>query len=295
MAVALRTPGLKASERLVFVYLCDRANGEMVCWPRISVIAGELELSRRSVQGAIGVLAKRGLIQVDQRAMQSSVYRVGPMNIAHQPSKTPAHPPPTLPLFSEQKEGGAQNLPGVQNLHGAHILPIGAQKLPTGGAKNDTKGAQNLRIESSIESSIESLNESPIPRAHTRARKVARVEPEGFAEWYAAYPRKDAGRKATLMAWNRAIASGASPTDLIEGVRRYRFSHDPGMRPMPTTWLNQGRWDTRYDTPEVQSTPKPLNPANLTGAEAFAYKVSLEEAQKNSARPLTSLEKLAYG
>jgi len=47
--------------------LADAANDQGVCWPRVSVIAGRVGASNRTVQRAIQLLVRRGLITVKQR------------------------------------------------------------------------------------------------------------------------------------------------------------------------------------------------------------------------------------
>jgi hypothetical protein len=61
-----------------------------------------------------------------------------------------------------------------------------------------------------------------------------------FAEFYAAYPKKEA-RRAAEKAWNAAVKR-ASPETIMEGLRRHRFKADRQFVPHPATWLNQDRW-----------------------------------------------------
>lgn len=64
-----------------------------------------------------------------------------------------------------------------------------------------------------------------------------------FAEFWAAYPRREA-KAAALKAWARAIKS-TDPETIIAGARRY--AADPNREKRFTahaaTWLNAGRWD----------------------------------------------------
>ncbi|MBM4469842.1 hypothetical protein GS502_11010 [Rhodococcus hoagii] len=77
----------------------------------------------------------------------------------------------------------------------------------------------------------------------------AAAEPAGFADWYAAYPRKVA-RKAAAKAYANARKTHTG-AQLLLAVRRY--AADPNLPekkfiPHPSTWLNEGRWD---DEPEA--------------------------------------------
>jgi hypothetical protein len=67
-------------------------------------------------------------------------------------------------------------------------------------------------------------------------------EPNGFFEFYLAYPRKEPGRKPAANAYARAIKRGATPKLIMEGLARYPFGNDRCYQPHITTWLNQDRW-----------------------------------------------------
>jgi hypothetical protein len=73
----------------------------------------------------------------------------------------------------------------------------------------------------------------------------ARDTPEFLAFWRA-YPRKDA-KGAARRSFARALAI-VTFSDIMDGLARYPFSDDPRYRPMPSTWLNQERWDSEPDT-----------------------------------------------
>ena len=51
----------------VYMYLYDRANKDMQCWPAIPTIAYELKLSVSTVKRALGDLTKAGYIKKESR------------------------------------------------------------------------------------------------------------------------------------------------------------------------------------------------------------------------------------
>ena len=53
--------------KAVYMYLKDRSNKEGQCYPAISTVAKELQLSRRTVERAIDDLVRAGLITKEQR------------------------------------------------------------------------------------------------------------------------------------------------------------------------------------------------------------------------------------
>ena len=107
--------------------------------------------------------------------------------------------------------------------------------------------------------------------------------PQDFLAFWDHYPRKEA-KKGALKSWRRAIKD-ATPETIIEGAKRYaaaRDGQDPKFHAMPTTWLNQGRWD---DEPPPAHTPKP---AMSTGDE----RIMQIQAMKDTRPPEASDERL---
>ena len=51
----------------VYVYLADRTNRQVECWPAISTIARDLKLSPSTVRRALRDLRKAGVIESEQR------------------------------------------------------------------------------------------------------------------------------------------------------------------------------------------------------------------------------------
>ena len=53
--------------KYVYLYLNDRANRDGICWPSISTIARDLEISRSTVKRSIKELRDKGLVTTKQR------------------------------------------------------------------------------------------------------------------------------------------------------------------------------------------------------------------------------------
>jgi hypothetical protein len=73
---ALRQRGLSASERVVLIYLADKANKVMVCWPSLHTIAAAVELSPRTVHSAVHRLQALTLIRIETRGQHSNHYHI---------------------------------------------------------------------------------------------------------------------------------------------------------------------------------------------------------------------------
>lgn len=78
-----------------------------------------------------------------------------------------------------------------------------------------------------------------------------------FDEFWSIYPCKKA-KKAAQKSWQRALKDADADT-IINAARSYaesRAGQDPQYTAMPTTWLNQGRWD---DEPTGAERSPPTN------------------------------------
>lgn len=143
-------------------------------------------------------------------------------------------------------------------------MPQGVRRGLHDGSSNDPKGQgqgeSSLRSESLFLDPDVRTGDEPPDRPSRRARKsTAGGEPEGFAEWYDAFPRH-VGRAEAAKAYGRVIASGrAEPASLLAATRLYaaeRASQDPHFTKHPASWLNAGRWaDERGGTP-TKSPPQ---------------------------------------
>ena len=80
-------------------------------------------------------------------------------------------------------------------------------------------------------------------------------DPDLFAEFYAAYPRKEAKRKADQA--YRAALKRADHDTIMAGLARFPFSDDRKFVPLPASWLNADRW---ADEPSNVRALRPNDP-----------------------------------
>ncbi|MBN9603032.1 MAG: helix-turn-helix domain-containing protein [Afipia felis] len=64
---ALDCPNLSATQKLVLIAVCDRANKDGKCWPSQRNTAARCSLTERTVNSALGSLEKNGLIRRKRR------------------------------------------------------------------------------------------------------------------------------------------------------------------------------------------------------------------------------------
>jgi len=77
------------------------------------------------------------------------------------------------------------------------------------------------------------------------------TDPEGFAEFWKAYPKRDGDnpRKPAVRAYAKVIRDGADPAAILKAVRAHAADLQAKGKvgtefvPLATTWLNQGRFE----------------------------------------------------
>ena len=113
---------LDALEKLVLLYLLDRANQEGVCWPSITTIAASTGLARRTVLKVLGELERKGYLARERTGM-TNTYRLNLTKIA---------------LVSGPEGDGAPDAPGS-----APDAPTSAPHAPYGApdAPGSARGA----------------------------------------------------------------------------------------------------------------------------------------------------------
>lgn len=155
MAAALRQKALKLSTRLLYCYFCDRANKAMCCWPTLDDIQADLGIARPTAVMGIRELETRGLIRVDRRYKQASVYHLVPIEeLAELPegqSSSNSEPQPS-PLSSKIEP----QTDSVIGLCSSNLATSAVQKVNSESLK------ESLKIE------IASLREAPRPTAAAR-------------------------------------------------------------------------------------------------------------------------------
>ena len=112
---------------------------------------------------------------------------------------------------------------------------------PANPLENRDPGQASLKQDSSLKE--KRREDSPIVPKGT--------DPEGFAEFWQAYPKRDGdnSRKTALRAYGKVIGSGVTPAAILSAVRahaadmRAKDKFGTELVPMAATWLNQGRFE----------------------------------------------------
>lgn len=113
-----------------------------------------------------------------------------------------------------------------------------------------------------MESPRESHHPDPTrPVPSNKDSRSSPAEPDGFSEFWAAYPKKIA-KKAAVKVYERAIKD-TDPADIINGTKRYaeHVKAEKTERKFiksPDGWLNAGRWEDDISVSTSTPTKNPL-------------------------------------
>jgi hypothetical protein len=112
-----------------------------------------------------------------------------------------------------------------------------------------------------------------VPKPNKPRAPRSTDEPEGFAEWYAAYPRHVA-RSAAAAAYRRAVKR-VSFDALLASARRYAeecAGNDPQFTKHPASWLNGGCWE---DDPVGLTLVPTTGPIDKSTMEAWISRLTM--------------------
>ncbi|WP_238272309.1 DUF1376 domain-containing protein [Methylobacterium cerastii] len=115
------------------------------------------------------------------------------------------------------------------------------------------KGSEN-------EKQTESKTKAATATATIPPKAPKGADPDGFAEFWQAYPKRDGDnpRKTAVRAYAKAVRDGAEPAAILRAVRAYAAELRTKGRigsefvAQATTWLNQGRFERFTQGPEAQ-------------------------------------------
>lgn len=140
---------LLAADRLVLIYLADKANGERLCWPGQELVVKYTGLSPRTVVTSLQRLESAQLIRADRKDGRATRYQVMRDTPANQQGVTPANgasPQPCTPA------NGAGVTPANQQGH--PCKSDGDPCKPEGGPLQISRGNLDLIQEVNLDSNL---------------------------------------------------------------------------------------------------------------------------------------------
>lgn len=304
IAAVARDGSLPASACRVAVAIAGYVNNARggIAWPTQERLAGDLKASVDTVRRAVNALVAAGHLTVEGggRKGQAMTYR-----LANHPSNSARY------SEGEPSNSAAENLAEMQGTTSQNCHPKSFNE------PNYLNPSISLSsIEEKSECRADDLFEEIKPRgeieiiAPNRAGKTkstpARVTQlsgaadDAFAEFWRAYPRREA-KAAAQKAFQAALKAGGDAEAIIAGARRYANLRagepDPDARhrytALPASWLRNERWldeapapsgglvlDGATGAPIPQPMPRPAGKAVAVDVFAFgaAYAASMEAA-----------------
>lgn len=257
-------------QRLIFIglwsYVDDNGAGDA----RVASIAADLfahDLSvdptetLRRVSLTLDELESRGMIIRYEAGSKCLLYITNweRHQLVKNPSKGSCYPLPP-----------AQIIKSTQSLR--RVYGESTETLGTGAGEQGSRGAEDLGSRGT------DLSSSATP---TTPR-----DPDQFDEFWSAYPRHSARRKAEQA--YRSALKRADHATILDGAQRYRDdpNRDDAFTAMATTWLNGDRWNDpplppRRDGPRGQQQAPRIATADqrLTDGMALVARLAAEESQ----------------
>lgn len=237
-------------------------------FPAQATLAGYTRKSARQVRRDLDDLVAAGLIRHgDPRFVAHIPADERPIvwDLAMEKRATEAKPKP--------QRGGRRRpvvdvRPDVDDRPDAHVRSLDEDadqmggRTPTSGRTSMAEGADVGVLLTVLEPKSRT---STRPSTSTTKRKNAPApEHPLFAEFWSAYPRRE-GKGKAREAFSKAVANGATPEVLVGAAGRFARHHariqtEAKYIAMPTTWLNQERWEDEIELEKITDSPLILPP-----------------------------------
>lgn len=238
---------LGARDLRVLGVLYGHAGSNRMCWPAVATIAELTGIDRRDVQRAVRRLEGFGWVSVEAGGGRSSTsrYRLWSAPQASGTQKA-GDSPPKRRVMCHEKAGDPtartyQNSPENRNNPSCASPMASATGNASSGWVDDNKATMPL-----------------VDRTERKRSEAAQME--GFAMFWAAYPRRR-GKADAFKVWSALKPDVAMIERILEALVQTRASSDWRREggqfiPYPATWLRRQGWE---DELEVDIDPLPTD------------------------------------
>lgn len=225
---------VKGSELLLLLVLADYANDDETCWPSIDTLVKKSRMCKRNVQQTLRGLEDKKLISRvrDGGGRESTVYRI------------------ELAEFT-----GAYFAPVIQSAPVQYRSPV-IPSAPQGCTIDHLRGDPQC-TRSYIDPSIDPPRERSIQK---ESKSKPSPQLDGFDDFWTAYPRREA-KAAAQRSWEKGKCSRFLSEILLsiqhQGAAGGTLARERQFIPLPSTWLNQRRWEDEVQpaTPSSRFDP----------------------------------------
>ena len=268
---------VNATEKVVLLALADHADEHGVCWPSISLLVKRAHVGERTVQRAIQSLEDNGFVIRERRVREngsdtSNLYR--------------------LMLSKVSQSVSAEISVDQRGSRGVKLAPHEGGVTQTGGEGVTQTGGED------------GLDDTPRTIIKNRQKEPSDISyDEGFAEFWAAYPKRPNNSKAAAKKKYILARKNKVPHVIImAGLRDYAAMRNkavaegdsPHFTQMAETWLNKAGWENDYSIPNnyqaaVQSSAPMASDEDLDAVIKFfpGHVGKRDEAKKLLAAEMT--------
>lgn len=238
----------------VYWHLAKRANADAQCWPSLDDIAEACMVTRKHITRLLDQLERDGWVLRERRNNRFGMAASTLYTLPH--------------LMKDTGERTAVTSSG-------HDLDMTPSKM---SHEQDTNNTQRDNV-------------TP-PLIPPKPKTAKRDRAEGFAEWYALYPRKAAPADAER-SWRRLSPDEQKQAlaSLEQWVDVGAFSPEPDFIPYPATWLNKGHWRTE-PTPRRAAAPR-ASPNGAYVNPITKWRLDREGTQEEP-EPQSAIEAMFY-
>lgn len=203
------------SELLALLALADWSDDEGRCWPSIAAIAKKTRLSRSQTQRTVHGLIGTGYVALTGNETggapgSTRQYRIVLSSLTGRTDATPT---------------GSAHATGRAGATGSTHAQDGSHGCTQTGSAHATQTVSEPSVH--VNPREQARSAAPVGEK-TKKRESCAVaphggDPQGFADCWSAYPKRHGGnsRKEAVIAYRARVRSGATPEDLLAGVKRY--------------------------------------------------------------------------
>jgi len=273
--------------KVVLISMADQADDGGRCWPSITTTSQRTCVSPRSVIDGIKWLEKSGALIADRTNGRHTKYQLTPGNFQPSEEQSPrsekrkTHADAALVPMQMPHQCSSRTGADAASTHAdAALVPM---QMPHQCSSRTGADAASTHADAALVPM--QMPHQPMQMPHTnhheppvepsittkaRAKRSASELPDGFAEFWAQYPKKEA-KAVAAASWlekrlhedlplrERAMAA------LAVQRTRPRWTKDDGTYvPNPGTWLNQERW-----TDEVGTAQTGAATGHAVGSDAY--------------------------
>lgn len=244
--------------RELFKALIRHTRDNNHCWPSLAYLANSIGVTPRTLQNQLGLLVQIGMVRVERRPGQSSLYSVNPEVMAfvrNMPSANAANPrkvfrgaePATHEKFSGTHEKFSPECINKEEFKNSPLPPTATDQItppPSAVCLKEERGAF-----------------SPSGKKEQRSQAYAEFE-RVWQSWPIKQAREVAMRTFLQLRHARRLPSVEIIVSVIERHAQEDSRWRRGKIPMLHRWLREGRWlDVPYSEPSestfVHDEPSP--------------------------------------